>query len=98
VDERREHLRGDLAAPSAAEVGRDRRAAAGRAESLIREIAAEARQIGQRLARLAALARVGRAPRPDGFSIDDLSLTADALQGWADQLSSHTTARCQPEA
>ena len=94
----REHEPGDRGEPAAAKDGRDRRRAAGRAESLIRELAAEARHIGQRLARLAALARVGHAPGPDGVSIEDLSHTADVLQGWADQLASQAAARCQPEA
>ncbi|MDQ1567590.1 MAG: hypothetical protein QOF96_2470 [Actinomycetota bacterium] len=94
----REHQPGDRGEPAAAKDGRDSRRATGRAESLIRELAAEARHIGQRLARLAALARVGHAPDPDGVSIEDLSHTADVLQGWADQLASQAAARCQPEA
>jgi hypothetical protein len=88
------HQPGDRGEPAGA---RDRRRATGRAESLIRELAAEARHIGQRLARLAALARVGHAPAPDGVSIEDLSHTADVLQGWADQLASQAAAGCQPE-
>ena len=90
---RAEHQRGEVDEPGAG--WRHRRAATSRAETLIRDIAAEARQIGQRLARVAALARVGHARAPDGVSIDDLSTTADVLQRWADQLSSHTTPRCQ---
>jgi hypothetical protein len=50
------------------------------------EVACEARYVGQRLARLCAIARVSPGPDPRGFSVDDLAVVADALQGWADQL------------
>lgn len=50
-------------------------------------IADEARQLGQRLARLCALARATGCPDPGGLSVDDLAGVADALRGWADHLA-----------
>lgn len=52
----------------------------------MQEIAGEARYLGDRLARLCALARVSVCPDPDGVSITDLDVVADALSGWAQQL------------
>lgn len=57
------------------------------------EIADEADQLGQRLARLCALARVAGCPDPDGLSIDDLAAMADALRGWADHLTGQAAGR-----
>jgi len=53
----------------------------------------EARQLGQRLARLCALARVTGCPDPDGWSIDELAVVADALRGWADHLGRQAAGR-----
>jgi hypothetical protein len=51
------------------------------------EIADEAQRLGERLARLCALARVTGSPDPEGLSIDHLAGVADALRGWADHLT-----------
>jgi hypothetical protein len=61
------------------------------------EIADEAQRLGRRLARLCALARVTGCPDPEGLSIDELAVVADAVRGWAEHLAGRAAGRSSVE-